>query len=355
MTFFEVVLAARTPQSAGPPILVEVDRLVVDTISYIDELNRPGSASLGCPIRSLSSAVKTRLADLAAFPSEAWIYADSELAWAGEIQTLGMRDQTVELGCTGLLGYTARMGVTADLTYSSVDQHTIAKGLVDHWQGQAYGDYGIDTSGVTASGVTRTRTYLRDELHNIGQRLQELAAVINGFDLHVDPATRDLVLSYPTRGLDLTASVFLDERNIDSASVAMSVAPDDLVTDISATGTSSDSAGAGATLYSARSNAPLRTTYGRSWAGQNYDGVSVLGTLEGHGDAFLDARDGQMFQPGVTVVPRVGADVGDFAPGDTISYSYDAGLGVQSGTFRVAKLTVRVDSDGKQRIGVDFA
>ncbi len=354
MTTLTASLVARVPASSGPPTLVEVDRLVFEQLAYVDELNRPGSASVGCPIRSMSDAVKERLAALDGFPSEVRIFRDSTLAWVGEVQTLALQDQVVTLNCAGLLGYTFRMGVTADLPFSADDQFAIAAGLVDHWQALSYGDYGIVTSGVGASGVTRDRTYLRNELHNIGLRLQELGAVDDGFDMHVDPASRALVLSYPTRGVDLSASVFFDDRNIDSASVAMSVAPDDLVTDLSATGTREDSAGENTITYAARENAPLRVTYGRSWAGQNFQNVTVAETVEGHGDAYLGARGGVMFQPGVTVVPRVGADIGDFGPGDLVSYSYDAGLGRQSGTYRISKVTVSVDSDGKQRIGVEF-
>lgn len=353
MATFEVTLVARAPQESTAPVLTVVDRLVVESINYTDELNRPGAAQLGCPIRALSDAVKERLVNLALFPSEVWIYADSTLVWAGEIQTLGMRGQTVELGCVGLLGYTHRMGVTSDLTYTATDQFTIAAGLVDHWQDQDYGDYGIDVSGVGTSGVTRDRTYLYHELHPIGRRLEELGAVIDGFDMHVGPESRELVLSYPDRGTDLTASVFFDERNIDSASVAVSVAPEDLVSDVSATGTSNDGS-TSSTIYTARSTGALRATYGRSWGAQTFDGVSVQATLEGHADAFLATRDEAFFQPGVTIAPRIGCDIDSFDVGDTVSYSYDAGLGRQSGSFRVAKKSVTVDLGGRQRINVEF-
>lgn len=354
MATFTASLVARVPALSGPPALVEVDRLVFDQLSYVDELNRPGSATVGCPIRSMSDAVKERLAALAVFPSEAWVYQDAALVWAGEVQTVGLRDQTVELGCAGLLGYTWRMGVTSDLTFTGADQFAIAAGLVNHWQTQGHGHYGIDTSAVGTSAVLRDRTYLRDELHNIGQRLQELGEVIDGFDMHVDPATRDLVLSYPRRGVDLTASVFFDERNVDSAAVALSAGPEDLATDGSFTGTREGATGENTLTYAARSNAALRASYGRSWVGQNFHNVTVTETVEGHGDAWMQARAGVFFQPGVTVVPRVGADVGDFGPGDTVSYSYDAGLGLQSGTYRLAKVTVTVQSNGDQRIATEF-
>lgn len=354
MSTFEVVLVARTPQLSGPPILAEVNRLVVDTISYTDELNRSGSGTFTCPIASLSDAVKDRLNNLANFPCEVRVYRDSTIAWAGEVQTIGIQEQNVALNCSGLLAYTFRMGVTSNLIYSGIDQFTIAKGLVDHWQVLDYGNFGIDTSSITTSGVLRDRTYLKNELHNSGQRLQELGAVINGFDIHVNPVNRKLVLSFPERGTNLSASVFFDKLNIASASVAMSVAPEDLVTDVHATGTSQTDTGTNGIIYTTRSNATLRQSYGRSFGSQNFDGVSVLTTLEGHADAYRDARNGQLFQPGVSIKPRVGADIGDFGPGDSVTYSYDAGLGLQSGVFRIAKVVTTVAQNGEQRLGVDF-
>lgn len=489
MATFEVVLAARTPQSATSPTLTAVDRLIVDNFTYTEELNRPGTANLGCPIRGMSDTVKSRLANLAANPSEVWIYADSALVWAGEIQTVQVQAQTASINAVGLLGYCYRMGVTADLLYGGtlaedfedtsynvtpsgtwarssttshggtwslrsaviadngftdatftvpagatsvqfwyrasseasfdffqfytpgtlqlqasgdtgwlqsasypvtagqtltfryikdsavaanldaafiddltfsgpslpgVDQFTIAKGLVDHWQSQAFGNYGIDTSTVGTSGVTRTRVYLRNELHNIGQRVLELGAVDNGFDIKVDPLTRKLVLTYPQQGTDLSASVFLDERNIDNASVAMSVAPDDLVSDVSATGTGTTTGGSNFALYSAQTTSAVRTAYGRTWAGQNFDGVSVQATLDGHANAYLASRSAVLLQPGLTIVARVGSDIGDFHAGDTVTYSYDAGLGLQTTTRRVTKLGVSVSSNGQQRLRVEF-
>jgi hypothetical protein len=352
---YTISLAARVPAASGPPTLTEVDRLVADSFSYTDELNRPGAADLSCKISSLSSAVKARLINLAAFPSEVWIYRDSTMVWAGEIQTGVIDGQTLKLNCAGLLGYTFRMGIEADVVYSGVDQFTIAQDLIDDAQALAYGNYGLITTGIGTSGVVRDRRYLASELNSVGKRLQELAAVLDGFDMYVIPANRVVVLSYPSRGTDLSASVFLDKLNIDSASVAFSVAPDDLVTDVLGTGTGQDVNGTQVTITSQRSNATLRASYGRSWAGQNFDGVIVLSTLNSAGDGYLGARNGQFFQPGISIIPRVGAGPADFAVGDTLTYAFDAGLGMQTGLFRVGKRKVSVDASGKERMALDFA
>src|SRR5690606_25962163 len=177
---YEAVLVARVPALTGVPELVVVDRLVTAGISYTHELNRPGQANLGLPVRSLSSAVKDRLANLARFPCEVWIYRDEHLDWAGEVQTLQVQGQTLTLNCSGLLGYTYRMGVTEVLTCTDTYHCEVAKALVDHGQEHEFGHCRIDTSENGAAGGTRERTDRRDDLHNIGQRLQELAAVENG-------------------------------------------------------------------------------------------------------------------------------------------------------------------------------
>lgn len=83
----------------------------------------------------------------------------------------------------------------------------------------------------------------------------------------------------------LTAG-FLDQLNIDSANVAMSVSPNDLVTDVSATGTAQSGAGESTTLYTLRSNTTLRGTCGgRSFGAKNFDGVSTQATLDDPGRA----------------------------------------------------------------------
>ncbi|NIB31129.1 hypothetical protein HBB16_04405 [Pseudonocardia sp. MCCB 268] len=90
--------------------------------------------------------------------------------------------------------------------------------LVDHrrrWSMQLR----YHTSAIGLSGALRDRTYLRDELHPIGygwrschghQRVRHARRPVH---LRARPVV-------PSRGIDLTASVFLDDRNSDLADVA---------------------------------------------------------------------------------------------------------------------------------------
>lgn len=356
MTSFEVVLVSRTPHAAGGPLLAVVDRLVFSSLSYTDELNRPGTANVSAKVATLSTPVRDRLADLGQSPCEVWVYRDVALDWAGEVVSLQVQGQTVTLNCTGLVGYLARMGIVTDFTFTQVDQVAIARALVDAWQGQTFGNYGLDTTFVGSSGVLRDRTYLAKDQKDVLTAVSELGAVADGFDLHVDPAARRLLASYPHRGRDLTAGTILDARSIASANVAQSVAPDDLVTDVGVLGATQTADGASTSLTSYRENPAAQARYGRSWRGLSFNDVSEVATLAEKGDAFLAPRGAQLLQPGVTVRPNVGTGVtvGAIRPGDVVGYSYDAGLGVQSGAYRVGKVGVQVEDNGQQSLSLEF-
>lgn len=355
-TVFSVSLVSRRPTPSDLPVLKEVDRLVASSVSYTDELNRPGSAVVSCNVRTLSDVVKGRLRDLAGNPCEVWIYADAELAWAGEVQTLQVQGPTVSLNCVGLAGYLARMGITADATFSNADQLTIAKTLVDSWQSQSYGNYGISTAGVGESGRLRDRTYLRGDLKNVQAALTELAESLDGFDFMVDPRTRRLRLFSPRRGHDLSGAVIIDSRSITDYSVMHSIGGDDLASDVGAASSAQDQGGTQTHLYSYAQDLPLQHAYGRSWAGQSFDNVSVQSTLDDKAQSFQAARGKMLLQPGVTVRQNIGTGVrvGSFGPGDSVAYSFDAGLGVQAGIYRVSKVTVKVDEGGQHELSLDF-
>ena len=333
MTTISAVLAARFPQASTSPVLIEVDRLVADSLTYIDELNRPGSATVTCKVASLSDAVKERLVDLAATPCEVWVYVGSGVAWAGEVRTLNIQDQAVTLNCVGLLGYCSRMGITADTSFAQADQFTIARSLVGAWQGQPYGHYGIDVSSTLPSAVLRDRTYLRGDLKDVLSAITDLGAVIDGFDLTVDPATRELVLAHPQRGLDLSTATILDSRSIDSATVAQSVDPGDIASDVSATSSAQSTSGAQTSLYSYRSDTALQQSFGRTWESQSFDDITDQATLDAHADSFLAVRGGQLLQPGLTLVPNpaTGTGVGDFGTATLSATSSTPALGCRPG------------------------
>ena len=347
---YELVVVARTPQPTGPPVLAEVDAVNWTGLSYTDELSRPQTLSAGCKVSTLPESVLSRLRQMRDLPSELWLYRNSRKVFAGPLLGWQVQGDALSLQARGLLHYLRYWLVTTDLTFTNVDQFTIGAQLVDHWQGLDYGHFGIDTSEVGLSGFTRDAAYLANELHNVGQRIGELGGRRNGFDAEVDPASRKLRFWHPTQGIDRSSEIIFDARSIASPNVQMSVAPGDLASEVLATGTGPEQAA----LYAVATNDAVRVTFGRVGLSANFDLVSVQGTLDDHAQGLLDSVDDALFYPGPDLAVFPDTDLSSYGVGDRVGYSYDAQLGLQTGTFRVAKRAVTVAGSGRERVAVEF-
>ena len=150
------------------------------------------------------------------------------------------------------------------------------------------------------------------------------------------------------RGVDRSAEVFLDARNITNADLQCSVAPADLATEVWAVGSSTD----GTTAAALRSNTTLRATFGRVGVSETFD--NTTDSLQGKADGILSARSGMLVVPGQSLMPVTDADVTDFDPGDLVSLSYDFGLGLVEAAHRVAEKRVQVSEDASVSISVAF-
>jgi hypothetical protein len=198
------------PIGGGEPIA----ELPAEIISYGYRLNRPGSCSF-----ELALDHPTCSRDIVGDEHEVVVTRNEAEVWRGPIDTPTEDDtkasRTVGFGAEGLESYLKQMFVTSTLAYSSTEQFSIGRGLVDHHQDKSAGDFGIDTSGASSSGVSRSRTYYGFEHKNIYEAVLELAEVNDGFDWHIEASTRLMTFHYPRRGSRKTDLVF-DERTIRS-------------------------------------------------------------------------------------------------------------------------------------------
>lgn len=102
-------------------------------------------------------------------------------------------EDAVQLAVTGLAyrSILARRILYSDatLTYTATDQAEIAWALINYTQGKTGGALGISKawSGTSPTGVPRDRTYEVGD--SIGQRIQELSEVIDGFDWDIVPTS----------------------------------------------------------------------------------------------------------------------------------------------------------------------
>ena len=319
---YKVSVASRTPATSTAPTITEIDELApTGAISYADLLSGDGDASIQVEPDKIPSNIASRFKDLLATPCELNIYRDSVKTWVGGILSCQLQGSSLVINARGLLYYLRYMTLEADLIYASAtDQYTIGAGLVDAYQDLDFGNYGIDTSGIGTHGTTRIRSYPFVENQNVHDRLLQLAEVKNGFDVHVDSATRDLTFSDP-RGTDKTASVYIDQSNIINPNVFWSVAVDDVASDAIAVGTPTDAA----PVIGTKSNTAVRTAWGRATVFTTAENVSEQATVDDQAQRLIDERGDQLLVPGPSSYSSDDVSPATFGPGDTISYAIDIG------------------------------
>lgn len=257
----------------------KIAELPAEIITYGERLNRAGPISF-----ELAVGHPTCTRDVVG-PGlhEVVVTRNRQVVWCGPVLTADEPPKPdsgpwlMSFGGEGLAYYFKRMHVTSDVgQQSALDQFTIVKNLVDHHQNKAGGDFGIDTTQITTSGVTREGLLYRGvELKNIGEALEQLADRDNGFDFDVEPSSRELRLHYPRKG-SRKADLVWDERTIRSFQRG-----------IDSTAQASQMLGVGSTQGTTPVRASLQdagavSSYGLTQAIYSNNDVLVLATLQDH-------------------------------------------------------------------------
>lgn len=352
ITTYEIVCVARIPSSSGKPSFMEIDPIDWTSLNYSEELSTPTTLSASCKIPNLTEPVLQRLRNLDEHPTEIWMYRNGKISFAGPLLGYSVNNEEVSLECRDILSYLDAMFVTSNLVYANVDQFTIVKGLIDHWQNLEYGHFGIDTSSIGVSGVTRDITFLAKELHNIGKKIEDLSRGSNGFDIDIDPLTRKVNLYYPQQGIDRSEgedAIVFDSRNVTSSNVTCSATFGDLASE--SIGTANNSGGE--TLISVQSNPELRARYGRIGTAQTFEAADQS-TLDSQTKGALDVRANVLLIPGPNTRITDDADLSQYGKGDTVSYQVHSQLAVQ-GKFRLRKRNVSVSNTGTESVSMQFA
>lgn len=349
---YEATLVAVTPASATAPTYSEVCGIPWTALTLVEEAGGEGLATISAPVDKIDADGKARLRDLTATPCELWVRrtdgTTSPIVHAGPITGVALNDRVITLTAPGLLAYLRYWIRDTDYNASLVDQATIVKALVDTWQALPFGNDGIITAGLTATGVVRDLNLVGIEGKNIAAVVGEMGQRSNGFDLTVNPTTRALTMWSPRKGDDRSASVILDQRSIGSPNLSWSVAPGVVGSEALALSSSA----LGGVLSSTQSNTTLRSTFGRSYVTDSFQDVSNQTTLDDHARRMLITAGSQSLTAAPTLLPVSGFAYGDFATGDLIAYDYDAGLGRQTATLRIATIETVVTSGAEQmRLG----
>ncbi len=348
MATYNVVSVRRTPNQSTGPTYTELGSLPASSLRVKEyKTGKPAELDITVSLKALDPDSKTALLDLSAIPLEVWVYRDGTRIFAGPV--LGgnvIGGKNVELNCKGRLSYLAYYLVETDKSFTTIDMFTIGKEFVNDWQVQDYGNFGVLTASIGTLGTTRSYEVPGGtEQPTVHKVLTDFAK--GSFDWWLDPATGNLEFS-AARGSDLSASVAV-ERGIAEAEQGFALGPGLLASEVFSTGTST-----GTPLSATKSDTGLRASFGRAGVHTNHDPVTDANHLSDLAQGDLDDRANVYFVPGGELfeVPEVTFE--NLEPGNTVEYSYDAGLGKQTLNVRIEKRELTVSGDGTERLSVEF-
>lgn len=348
MAHYDPVLVRRVPASSGAPQLLDIGPIRWTSLTWEREVGAPGQVVVSSTVDALSDPVKAALLNLLDTPCELWLWRDGDHVHSGPVTNYQITSRRITLTSPGLLAYLNYMTLTDGYSTTANDQASIVKDLIDLYQSQSYGHYGIDTGHLTATGVTRDLEFLDSDLKVVADLVKDLGARDNGFDLAIDPASRYLQLYSPRKGDDRTATTIIDQRAIGYPSYSQSVGPGQIATEVAVS--ASTTAGA---IFTTAESAGTLTTFGRATVSASINDVDSTDTLDDHAARLRDDYETPLEAITPGLLPVSGFGYGDFAEGDVVTYSYDAGLGEQTSTPRIRKLTITMDA-GTERLAVDL-
>lgn len=283
-----------------------------------------------------------------------YIERDGVIQWGGILWTTqaDVGSNTLTLAGEGFLSYFRRRVIRANLVYSDEYQENIAAALIEHAQNVSGGDISVSTSTVS-DGFLRDRTYLADERKSVGEALEQLAAVNEGFDFafssswNADEIETSFVTTYPNTGR-VTEHVFEMGSNVSLLSQAR---------DGTLVVTSSEAIGAGLAdeaIIELASDEGMHSTYPRLEEVQTFTDIRYRSTLQAH--ASLRLQRGS--EPVQTIRLNVFSDtvpkLGSYVVGDLVRVRGEHGLVSVDGTFRIMEIGVSVSTDGTEGVSMSL-
>lgn len=400
--FYSVAIAG------GAPLAVR-DELPLGNVSIVDRLKGVGSLAASIPLRH-PKATSTNLDD-----ENTLIVAerDGVVVWAGPLLNtdLSVGAENISLQCEGVwnlirrrvirsnTGMTYGTSAAGEVRFSAVDQFRIVEDLIAHMN-TVRDDLGLTVAYDSLSGQTRDRTYEADKAKSLGEAIEQLSDVQNGFDWAVevggtvDDLTFTLRLSYPRRGRDtgyrldwyaplttttaVAAEALLDGDGnpiLDGDGLPITSGDESIIqrtstsgsANVLAMGLSSSSRdriarftavgpGEGTTQLVAHAEASEAVSVlpliegGGSW-----QDVSNTSTLTGHAERHATLHGRRILVPSFTLDPAAEPELGSWIVGDIFDCSIDDGAAqLPDGQYRSIARTINLSDDGAETVDVDL-
>lgn len=279
--------------------------------------------------------------------------------WAGIIWEASMDAGSLTVTGQGIWSYFRRRNIRHTRTFKGVNQLAIARSLIDYAQSSTFspgGDIGV-VVGSETGGPSRDRTYPGYERKPIGEAVEQLAAVIDGFDFSIETTsgvggsglefTNTFKLWYPRRGRrtnfkwEVGIHCDLNEWELDATRQA----------------TQMDALGAGegdSMLIAPAVSTHLLDIYPLLDYTVSVRDVSRMNTLASHANYWLVRRQLPIAHPSITLRDSKDTRVGSFIDGDEIRLVGTDGWAELDGWYRIVQYEVAVSDEGDERVKIDF-
>lgn len=329
--------------------------LPVSDCQFTRTINAPGAATIKAPLTA------SRLDFQALQPWRVLVYIQrgGQLLWGGPLVSyavdLGAEDVT--FSCLGLWAYYRRRVINYTSTHVQRDQALIVRTLLRDF-GDGTGTYPWNTGPKAltlddsyTTGVLRDRTYWRHEWKNLGQVVEDMASVRDGFDFRVDPAwsggriANRFVMSYPTTG-EPTGLVLEHGGNCDVT--AFTVDGSNITTEATVTGAGDAEAQLATWWYDLEHETDVSRRIPRLATVQSRTDVTEPATLTGYAQQAVSEGSTALVIPAVRLYPGQYPGPGDLAVGQLVQVrAWVDGWPAVNGTYKITEITTRVDGNGE--------
>lgn len=342
------------------------EEIPLQQVTVTDRLKAPSTLQASIPFRhpkatraNLSTEVSMLIATRDDVVQFAGPLLDIQLSENAELLSLQCEDmwsfvRTETVQSRQGMSY-ATGGVGTEVRFTGVDQFRIVDDLIDHLKAVSGGFFdNLMVAYDALSGVTRDRTYERDD--KVGERIEELANVQNGFDWAlevggtVDNLTHTLRLHYPMRGRN-TGYVLSWDGGTTMLGMSVHESSRQRAQRVVALGAGE---GAKQTRFVAQDPNLIGVLPPRTMV-ETFPDVSEQATIEGHARRLLGLNKRASVVPSFTLNPDVEPRWGTYITGDTVRVVVNDGWVQIDGVYRVIARSITVDEDGQETSKVELA
>lgn len=234
----------------------------------------------------------------------------------------------------------------SQVAWTQVDQAQIAWELLQQTQTRAGGDLGITRGVGVSTGVLRDRTYEAGD--TIGERLQQLSEVLDGFDWDITPSGQSalqLDIFYPSRGTDRGVTLTYGSSLVQT--ISREVAPGDYANAVRVTG---DEVGDNPPTPVEREAADLADRPEGRWDTTESTNIKQQQALNERADWLLASS--QVVQPSyrVRLAARAWSGPDHIWVGDTVLMRIKSGRLQVDTPLRVEEIDISLDDQGEETV-----